>query len=187
MKSIHIGKLFGLQISFIPLLFAGVVFIWLGLSLLGYFALDIPLGESILLGCIGMLLHYISELIHCLGHAVAAKSTGYPIAGIRFGLFGIFAQTLYPKDEPELPSSTHIRRALGGPIINLILSIILFVILPVWRENWYWLGLFIFLDNLFVYTLQVFVPVGFNDGTTLWYELLKKENSLYVGATHPKK
>lgn len=176
MKSIQLGKLFGLQITMILLIFAGIIFIWLGLTLLGYFAFDIPLGESILLGFVGMLLHYISELIHCLGHAIAARSTGYRMIGIQFGYLGIFARTVYPKDEPELPSSTHIRRALGGPIINLILSIILFVILPLWRGNWYWLGLFVFLDNLFVYTLQVFLPVGFNDGSTILRELLKIKN-----------
>lgn len=174
MKSIQLGKFFGLQITMIPLIYAGIAFIWVGLTLLGYFAFDIPLGESILLGFIGMLLHYVSELIHCLGHAIAAKSTGYPMVGIQLGFLGIFGRTVYPKDEPELPSSTHIRRALGGPIINLILSIILFVILAVWRGNWYWLGLFIFLDNLFVYTLQVFLPFGFNDGSTILRELLKK-------------
>jgi hypothetical protein len=175
MKSIQIGKLFGLQISFIPLLFAGIGLIWIALSLAGYFVFDIPLGESILLGFFGMLLHYVSELIHCLGHAVAAKSTGYPMTGIQLGFLGIFARTVYPKDEPELPASIHIRRALGGPIINLILSILLFVILPIWYGNWYWLGLFIFLDNLFVYTLQVFLPVGFNDGSTILNELRKRK------------
>jgi len=175
MKSTQLGKLFGLQISFIPLLFAGIAFIWLTLSLVGFLVLDIHFGESILLGFMGMLLHYVSELIHCLGHAVAAKSTGYPMTGIRFGLLGIFAQTMYPKDEPELPSATHIRRALGGPIINFIFAIILFVILPLWQGNWYWLGLFIFLDNLFIYALQVFLPVGFNDGSTILRELLKRK------------
>jgi hypothetical protein len=176
MKSIQLGKLFNLQLSFIPLLFAGIAFIWIALSLVGYFIFNIPLGESILLGFLGMFLHYVSELIHCLGHAVAAKSTGYPMNGIRFGLLGIFAQTMYPKDEPELPSAIHIRRALGGPIANLIVSILLFVILPLWRENWYWLGWFIFLDNFIVYTLQVFLPVGFNDGSTILNELRKIKN-----------
>jgi hypothetical protein len=176
MKSTQLGNLFGLQMSFIPPLWAGVAFVWIALSLVGFLGFDIPLGESILLGFIGMLLHYVSELIHCLGHAVAAKSTGYPMNGIRFGLFGIFAQTMYPKDEPELPSSTHIRRALGGPIANLIVSIILFFILPLWRGNWYWLGLFVFLDNLITYTLQVFLPVGFNDASTILNELRKIKN-----------
>lgn len=176
MKPIQFGKFFGLQINLLPVLFIGMISIWVILSITGYFGFDIPLGEAILLGFIGMLLHYTSELIHCCGHAIAAKSTGYPMVEIQLGFLGIFARTLYPKDEPELPSSIHIRRALGGPMINLILSIILFVILPLWQENWYWLGLFIFLDNLIVYTLQVFLPLGFNDASTILRELLKQKN-----------
>lgn len=175
MKSIHLGKLFGLKITMIPLMYAGIAFIWISLSLVGYFMFDIPLSESITLGFIATLLHYASELIHCLGHAVAARSTGYAMIGIRFGMIGIFAQTMYPKNEPELPSAIHIRRALGGPIANLILSVILFAILPLWRGNWYWLGLFIFLDNLFVHALQVFLPIRFNDGSIIFRELLKRK------------
>ncbi|HCB01054.1 MAG TPA: hypothetical protein DEP19_01615, partial [Anaerolineae bacterium] len=72
----------------------------------------------------------------------------------------------------SLDSSIHIRRALGGPIANLILSIILFFTLPLWIGNWYWVGMFVFLDNL-IYVVQVFVPLGFNDASTILNELRK--------------
>ncbi len=173
MKSIQLGKFLGLQITAIPLVFAGVVFIWLGLTLLGYFVVAIPLGEAIFLGFVAMFLHYVLELIHSLGHAAVAKQVGYPMTEIRFGVYGIYAQTIYPKDEPELDSSIHIWRALGGPIANLILSIILFFTLPLWVRNWYWVGIFVFLDNL-IYIVQVFIPLGFNDASTILRELIKR-------------
>jgi hypothetical protein len=173
MKSIQLGKLFGLQISFVPLVFIGVVGIWLGLSLFGYYALDIPFGESVILGFVAMLLHYVLELIHSLGHAIAARWTGYPMTEIRFGMYSFYAQTIYPVDEPQLPSSTHITRALGGPITNLILSFILLATLSLWQGNWYWVGMFVFLDNL-IYIVQVFIPLGFNDASTILNELRKK-------------
>jgi hypothetical protein len=175
MKSTHIGSLFGLQISFTPLIFLGIAGIWVALSLVGYFAFDIALGESIFLGFIATILHYVLELIHSLGHAFVAKQVGYPMTEIRFGVYGIYAQTIYPKDEPELDSSIHIRRALGGPIANLILSVILFFTLPLWTGNWYWVGMFVFLDNL-IYVVQVFIPLGFNDASTILNELRKKKN-----------
>lgn len=175
MKSIQFGKMFGLQISFIPLLFAGIAFIWIALSLAGYFVFDIPLGKSIGLGFVAMFLHYLLELIHSLGHAIAAKWTGYPMIEIRFGVYGFYAQTLYPKNELELPSSTHIIRALGGPIANLILSFILFATLSLWQGNWHWVGMFVLLDNL-IYVVQVFIPLGFNDVSTILRELLKRKN-----------
>lgn len=173
MKSIHLGEFFNLRITMIPLIFAGIAFIWIALSLAGYFVFDIPLGESIVLGFVAMLLHYLLELIHSLGHAIAAKWTGYPMVEIRFGVYGFYAQTIYPKNEPELLSSTHIIRALGGPIANFILSFVLFATLSLWRENWYWVGMFAFWDNL-VYVIQVFIPLGFNDASTILRELLKR-------------
>jgi hypothetical protein len=113
------------------------------------------------------LLHWAFELVHCLGHALAAKWTGYPMTGIRFGMLYIFAATLYPLDEPELPPSVHIRRALGGPIINGLLAVIVYFSLPLWTGMWQWLGWFALFENLVVYALQVFVPLGFNDGSTI--------------------
>ncbi|KXK12864.1 MAG: hypothetical protein UZ14_CFX002002102 [Chloroflexi bacterium OLB14] len=130
MKSFHLGKGFGVKITATPLVFVGIVFIWLGLTATGYFAFDISLGEAIFLGFVAMFLHYVLELIHSLGHVVVAKHVGYPMTEICFGVYGIYAQTIYPTDEPELDSSIHIRRALGGPIANLIVSLILFVIHP---------------------------------------------------------
>lgn len=175
MKSTQLGKLFGLQISFTSLLFLGIAGIWIFLSFVGYFAFDIPLIESIFLGFVATLLHYVLELIHSLGHAVVAKHTGYPMTEICFGVYGIYAQTIYPKDEPELPSNIHILRALGGPVANLILAFILFVTLPFWKGNWYWVGMFVFLDN-WIYVIQVFIPLGFNDASTILNELIKQKN-----------
>ncbi|MEK6751312.1 MAG: hypothetical protein AABZ00_03520 [Chloroflexota bacterium] len=173
MKSIHLGKLFGLQISVLPLAFAGMFILWIGFSSIAFYGLNIPFGESILIGLTATLLHWTFELIHGLGHAYAAKRTGYPMIGITFGTLAIFALTHYPKDEPDLPPSVHIRRALGGPIINGLLSIIFYLLLPLWRGNWFWLGMFALFENLFVYTLQVFIPLGFNDGSTILKNLRK--------------
>ncbi len=89
------------------------------------------------------------------------------MSGILFGVFGLLARDHYPADEPELPPAIHIRRALGGPIASALLSVIFFLLLPVWPGNWYWLGLFILLENVFALTLQVFIPLSFNDGGTI--------------------
>lgn len=174
MKSIHLGKLFGLQITILPLAFGGSFLLWVVFSAIAHYGLGLPFGESVLLGFIAMLLHWVFELIHSLGHAFAANGTGYPMTGITFGALAIFALTLYPKDEPDLPPSIHIRRALGGPMINGLLSIIFLLLLPIWQGNWFWLGMFALFENLFVYTLQVFLPLGFNDGSTILRNLRKK-------------
>jgi len=175
-KSIHIGKLFGLQIDVLPLTFAGMFILWIGFTAFAFYGIHIPFGDSILMGFIAMLFHFDFEFIHTLGHAYAAQRTGYPMTGIVFGALAIFAMTIYPKDEPVLSSSIHIRRALGGPIFNSLLSVIFFVILPLWRGNWFWLGMFALLENTFVFTLQVFLPLGFNDGSAILNNLRKKSS-----------
>lgn len=63
---------------------------------------------------------------------------GYPMSGILIGVFGLLARDLYPADEPELSPATHIRRALGGPIVNALLSVLFFLLLPLWPGDWYW-------------------------------------------------
>lgn len=173
MKSIPLGKMFGLQIDLLPMAIWGTFLLWLGLSAAAFYGIGIPLTESLLLGLMATLLHWISGLLHHLGHFLASRMTGYPMAGILLGVFGILARDLYPADEPALPPATHIRRALGGPIASALLSFIFFLLLPVWPGNWYWLGLFALLENLFVFTLQVFLPLSFNDGGAIYGAILR--------------
>ncbi len=174
MRSIPLGKLFGLQISTSMLAFAGTFILWIGFTSLLFYGFKIPLMKSIPMGFITTLLHWTWELIHCLGHAYAAKRTGYPMTGIKFGGYAFFALTQYPKDEAVLPPSIHIWRALGGPIISGLVSIILYLLLPLWPGDWCWIGLIVLLENIFVFTLQVFLPLGFNDGSTILRNLRKK-------------
>lgn len=176
MKSIHLGKLFGLQISILPPAFVGTLVLWIVFTVIARSGLNIPFSQSLSMGLIATLLHWTFELIHSLGHAYAAKLTGYPMIGIAFGALAIFALTRYPKDEPELSPSIHIRRALGGPIISGLLSIIFYLLLPLWRGNWFWIGMFAIVENLFVYTLQIFLPLGFNDGSTILRNLRRKSS-----------
>ena len=173
MKSIHLGKIFGLQIDILPVTFLATLLLWIGLSAAAY-ALGSPLGESILIGLVAALLHWTSVLLHHLGHFIASRTAGYPMSGLEIGMFGILARDTYPAGEPELLPAIHIQRALGGPIVSGLLSAIFFLLLPLWSGNWYWLGLFILLENLFLFTLQVFIPLEFNDGGTILRNLRKK-------------
>jgi hypothetical protein len=114
-----------------------------------------------------VLLHVMSVLIHHLGHAAAARRTGHSMRGIRF--YGPLASSLYPDDEPPLPTGVHVRRALGGPLASGALTLCA-ASLGRWlpergsaRVVW-WI---VVLDNLCNFTLGAFVPLGFADGGTL--------------------
>ncbi len=135
-------------------------------------AFNIPIGSALLGGAIVVILHWFTEFVHQLGHAWAARRAGYPMIGIRCGTFGVLATSLYPPDEPALPAKVHLRRALGGPIFSAWLSVIAFLVVLVTARGaaamWEFVVWFFFLENLVVMTLQVFIPLGFNDGGTIW-------------------
>jgi hypothetical protein len=71
----------------------------------------------------------------------------------------------------------HIRRALGGPIASLILSFFAWALMVATRIDGgplWWVAVFFLAENAIVFTLQAFVPLGFNDGSTLWYWLRRR-------------
>ena len=171
MRERSLGTLAGLQLTALPAAWIGSIVLY-AIVIVMMAAFDIPIGSALPGGVIVVGLHWCSELVHHLGHAWAARRTGYPMIGIRCGTLGIFATSLYPLDEPPLPAGIHIRRALGGPIFSACLSIAAFLVILMTARGaealWAFVLWFFFLENLFVMTLQVFIPLGFNDGATIW-------------------
>ena len=167
-NNIAIGKLFGLEISAKPNALFWALVLWVVLSAIAFYVVRLPFLDSLFGGLVGVILHYVSEVAHHLGHAGAARSTGYPMRGMRF--WGLIASSLYPKDEPPLPAQIHIRRALGGPTISFVVTVIALLILLAVRNGGgltFWLALWFFLDNLLVFFLGAFLPLSFTDGGTL--------------------
>ena len=81
----------------------------------------------------------------------------------------MLSSSIYPADEPDIPTEIHIRRALGGPIRSFILSVVFGIItllLPQGTYQW-WAALFFAADNFLVFTVGSLLPLGFTDGTTL--------------------
>lgn len=170
-KSIQLGNLGGLQITALPSAIYSFFVLWLVLALLGIIGLTLPPVDAIVGALLLTALHFASEMWHQLGHAWAARSVGYPMIGVRYWF--VLAMSMYPKDEPELPASVHIRRALGGPIASGLLSLVMGVLTLTLKGTVaglpLWIGLFLFIDNLLVFTLGALLPLGFTDGSTLLY------------------
>jgi hypothetical protein len=178
MKEYRLGQWAGLQWSMTRPAAVGAIGLWLIVVSLRVAVFNIALGSALLGGAIVVLLHTLSEIVHQLGHAWAARRTGYPMSGVRFGVLGLFAASLYPPDEPALPAKIHLRRATGGPLFSAWLSAIAFIVILMTSRSaapvWQFVLWFFFLDNLFVMTLQVFIPLGFNDGATIWHWLRQR-------------
>ena len=170
MKAIRLGKVAGLLITAKRNAFYGFALMWLVVIIGAVLLLEVPFGEAIIGAFIVTLLHYFSELWHQLGHAWAARRVGYPMIGVRF--WWILGASIYPNNEPELPGSTHIRRALGGPAASFLLTVIGFVLtIVIGSARDYtmlmWVLPLFTLDNLFFFTIGAFLPLGFTDGSTI--------------------
>lgn len=168
MRSLYIGRIGPLTLTAHPTALLSAFILWLLLALFGWLWLDLTPVAALIGGLSAALLHAFSEVVHNLGHAWAAQRTGYPMLGIR--LVGPLGQSIYPKDEPPLPSSIHIRRALGGAPVSALHALLwgglALLLRPVGGASWY-VAIFISLDNLLIFTLGAFLPLGFTDGSTL--------------------
>ncbi len=165
----ELGQIAGLRITVKPSALLGTLLLW---ALLGAIArwLGLALPQALAAGLAATVLHWLSDLIHHLGHAWAARRTGYPMLGVCF--WGVLGTSIYPRDEPPLPAAVHIRRALGGPLASLLLAglagLATLLIGPSGGVAW-WVALFCLLENLCINSLQALLPLGFNDGATLLY------------------
>jgi hypothetical protein len=169
MKDFRLGRLSGLELSAGPSAISWSIALWAVMAALAALILRMPVDIAVGMGLAVLILHWFSELVHQFGHAVAARKTGYPMTGIRF--WGLLSTALYPDDEPALPAELHVRRALGGPIASLVLTFIAWLLMTAARGDdgpLWWIAVFFFAENLIVFTLQAFIPLGFNDGSTLW-------------------
>jgi hypothetical protein len=167
-QTIRLGHVVGLKIMVKPTAVTGFLLLWLIFSLIGWLGLDWSVATAVLTAFFAAILHFLGEFWHQLGHAWAAHRTGWPMSGVMF--IWVLAASLYPRDEPELPARSHIRRALGGPAASLLLAVVMGVV--VWGIRPYttpsdYLLLYIFLDNLLFFTLGAMLPLGFTDGSTL--------------------
>ena len=168
-KSIHLGRLAGLEIQAQPSALVSFTLLWAVLSVLGAFLLHLLPLSALFGGFAGAVLHYASELWHNLGHAAAAQRSGHPMTGVVF--WGLLAASRYPANEGVLPAKVHIQRALGGPIISAILAVLVGLFYLIRSDAGShlggWLTLFLFADNLLIFTLGSLLPLGFTDGSTL--------------------
>ncbi len=169
-KKIPIGRLAGLNLTVDGRFFTGLLILWAVLGGAGFYLLDLPPFQALVGGLVAALLFPAFEIIHQLGHAVAARRTGYPMAGIHLGTLLFLGTSIYPEDEGDLPAAVHIRRALGGPQASLLFSaitgVVAYWLYPAGGLAW-WLALYAALVNLLVFTLGSFLPLGFTDGSTI--------------------
>lgn len=168
MGSYKTNKIGGLFLIITPSAVIASVVLWLLLSLVAIYLFDVSVVAAVIGGLLAVGLHWLGELWHQKGHAIAARRTGYPMVGVR--LWMLLGASLYPRDEPVVTADVHVQRALGGPIASFILILIALGLVLVVRAGGgvsLLLAQFFLLENIFVFFLGAFLPLGFTDGSTL--------------------
>lgn len=173
MKDIALGTFWGLRLTVGPSVIFSTLGLWAVASGVLATVFAQPLGLALGLGLGVVVAHWKLEILHQLGHAWAARRTGYPMVGLRFWF--LLSTCLYPP-EPELPARIHVQRALGWPLASTVVALLIGVIIwflppntPLWG-----LAVFAFAESWLVFVVQVVLPFGFNDGSTLWRLWLKR-------------
>jgi hypothetical protein len=168
MRAYKTEKIGGLFLIITPSAVIASAVLWVILVLAAVYLFNIGWIAAVFGGLLAVGLHWLGELWHQKGHAVAARRTGYPMDGVR--LWFVLGASLYPRDEPEVSADVHIQRALGGPIASFILVLIAAVLLLLVSPSGglpQLLAQFFLLENIFVFFLGAFLPLGFTDGSTL--------------------
>ena len=167
-SELNLGTVAGLRLSARPSAVVASVLCGLLLSRLIARQLAVSRAQALVGGFLAVALHWASDLAHHLGHARAARNTGYPMTGVQF--WGLIGTSLYPPDEPALPGSVHRRRALGGPIASLLLGLAALPVAGLLRGRGglpAWLATFVVVQNLGTLGLGAFMPLPITDGGTL--------------------
>lgn len=168
----RLGQVAGMRVSADRSAIATAFGVWALWAAVGVLLFGVPWRAASVGGVAAVALHWLSVLVHQLGHAWAARRVGYPPVALHF--WGPFSAIGYPSDEPVLPDAVHLQRALGGPLASLGLSVLGLLWVLVARDAgaaWRWLAWFFFLDNFGVLTLQAALPLGLNDGAEIWRRL----------------
>jgi Zn-dependent protease len=124
--------------------------------------------QRVLLGSLrfGTLLH-LTYYLHAIGHILSGKAVGAPMDEL------IVSATRqvnhYEGDQSQYRASTHIARALGGPLLNLLVAWLSYVIYRKWNEKPAWLAQLALFNSAFA--LIALAPVEQLDGGAILQQL----------------
>ena len=91
MTKYKLGKFAGLNLSARSSAITGSILLFAALLGLSMGVLRLMVVEAILGSMAAVLLHWVASFAHQLGHAWAARRTGYPMRGIHFGPLGLLS------------------------------------------------------------------------------------------------
>jgi hypothetical protein len=141
----------------------------LGIVIAFLFAPVDELLEQVLIGIGYGLLIIVVVQFHDLGHIIGARMVGAPMKSLL--MTATVNLTIY-EDDSERPSRVHLGRALGGPVFNLLLGLIVIVIYRSGADNHF--ILFFGIVNLALVAITL-LPIPSVDGSVILRELRNRK------------
>lgn len=156
----RLGATGDIEVTAEPSAIVGALALWGIFAVCGRWVFRLAPAVAFLAGLFSTALHFLSEIIHQLGHAMAARRAGYPMQ--RMHLWAVLGRSVYPVGEPELRPRIHIQRALGGPTASLVMTLVAGLLAlgarPLGRLP-FMLTSILALENLLIFTIGALLPI----------------------------
>lgn len=164
-RRIRLGQLWGVDLLATPIAWLSPA-VFFGLHfLLNLLNTRLTLNERLAQSLLFTVVVELASIIHALGHIISGK-----LAGSAMNALLITATryvNIYEGDQTTVPSRTHIARAAGGPLLNLLAAALAYVLAPIlnptFAERFVFINLFFGLGGL--------LPLPSVDGGVIWREV----------------
>ncbi len=168
---ILIGKFWGIPVSVTPLTWL-LPLVFFGLFVLLHVReLTLSGTDWVYEGIIYVIGIAVTTLLHAFGHILGGKLASSPMDELVFtATRGV---NIYHGDQTVYPSRVHLARACGGPVFNLVVAGMLYLLLPPRGQGVvYDLISGIAATNLF-FGVFAFLPLPSVDGQVIWREVVR--------------
>ncbi|MBK9125814.1 MAG: hypothetical protein IPM16_22170 [Chloroflexi bacterium] len=129
------------------------------------FHLGKGLGELIVITLGYTLIIHSFPILHTVGHVISSKRVQPPMTELR--VIPLAIQTRYSADPDQLAPTVHLNRALGGPIMNLVLGALGLIW---WASSGSHYAVLFTVGNLF-FAFGALLPIPHIDGEVIWREV----------------
>lgn len=152
--------LFGVRWTVTPYAWVGVI-----VEIIFGMIAALVTGNSLVVGVLWGILIVVSLTLHSIGHILGGLYVGSPMDEV---LVTASRQVnIYRNDPPNLPSRVHLGRALGGPLMNIVVGAITLILTALGGGA----TLLFFAAVNLVWGLGALLPLPSVDGEVIWREL----------------
>lgn len=122
----------------------------------------------VLYGVLFGILLIVTNALHSIGHIIGGKMVNAPMDELL--VTASRHVNIYLNDPLDLPSRVHLGRALGGPVLNIGVGLIVFLVALIIGSA----GLLFFSIANLGYGIGALIPARSLDGEVIWRELRRQ-------------